>query len=83
MFNTSLGVLRDAFEEMAETGDVPDRATYNGTRLTAGRLTGLLWDCTDTMPRALCSLLDMPHGSTYSQGARAYRVPQREGAETS
>jgi hypothetical protein len=76
------GILRGAFDDMAELGDVVDGTLYDGAPLTVERLTGLLWDCTDTMPRVQCSLLDMPQGSTYSQAVREYRAVWREDAVT-
>jgi hypothetical protein len=75
------GILRGAFDDMAELGDVVDGTLYDGAPLTAERLSRLLWDCTDTMPRVQCSLLDMPEGSTYAQAVREYRMVWREGAE--
>jgi hypothetical protein len=74
-------ILRGAFDDMAELGDLVDGTIYDGAPLTAERLIGLLWDCTDIMPRVQCSLLDMPEGSTYAEAVREYRMVWRKGAE--
>lgn len=67
------GHLRDAFAALVENGTVPEDADHRGRALTPLRVTGLLWNCTDVMPRSLCEELDVPQGSTYAQGARRYR----------
>lgn len=60
--------VRDAFEERAE--EVSASACEDPEMR---RLAGLLWSCTDIMPRALCATLDLPQGSTYAQAARAIK----------
>jgi hypothetical protein len=58
------GHLRDRFIELLEAGEY-------SAELTA--LAGKLWNCTDTIPGATCSWLDVPTGSSYAQLARRIR----------
>jgi hypothetical protein len=59
------GHLRDEFKELVYEDS--DAATEQG-RLE--RLCGLLWNCSQIMPSALCDYLDLPSGSTFAKGAR-------------
>ncbi len=76
------GHLRDAFllaveEHGAEIRDLSrDTAVegdHRGQALTWGRLTGLLWNCTDTAPVDCCEALEFAQGSTYAQLARSLK----------
>jgi hypothetical protein len=68
------GHLRDPFCEYAETGELPGGTRHNGRGLDIRALTGLLWNCTDTMPGGTCRSLGLDAGSTYAMGARAVRA---------
>jgi hypothetical protein len=37
------------------------------------RLTGQLWNRTDTVPGSICNLVQIPQGSTYAQLVRMIR----------
>jgi hypothetical protein len=67
------GHLREPFCEYAETGELPEGTRHRGRELDIRALTGLLWNCTDTMPSGTCTALDLPAGSSYAAGARAVR----------
>lgn len=83
------GHLREAFADAAydyatDDVDAAPPAVQIGDKTMALRdLTGLLWNCTDTMPNWLCNslqnLVEHPHwepwnGRTYAPGARLVRA---------
>lgn len=77
-FNPTTGghapaVLRDAF--LAFVYDQPVDEL-----LAPERLCGLLWNCSDTLPRAAADDLELPAGSTYAQAARAVKARLRRRA---
>ncbi len=47
---------------------------HNGRNLTWGRLLGLLWDSTDTMPSGYCVALDVELGSSFARVARKLKA---------
>jgi hypothetical protein len=73
------GHLREAFEELVTGQGLHGDHAHDGQILTPQRLTGLLWNCTDMMNRDMCTELDMPSGSSYAAGARAYRAQLKTG----
>ena len=70
------GHLRDALQDYFEGGrkliDLAETLRIGDEEKTRPLrwLIGQLWNCTDTMPGALCGDLDLPQGSTYAQGVR-------------
>ncbi|MGW6258779.1 hypothetical protein [Streptomyces sp. NPDC055085] len=60
------GGLRDRFAELIESGDWRTSPEFF-------RLTGRLWNCTDTVPSYYCREVDEPTGSTYAQLSRTLR----------
>ena len=80
------GDLREAFEEALDAweamGDQDPLPTVKlrGQDVSIVELCGLLWNCTDIMPSLMCQTFescgvnDVPHGSTYAVGARAYKA---------
>lgn len=77
------GHLREALEEAVDehgvrvrelAGDAPVGGDHRGRPLTWGRLTGLLWNCTDVVPVHVCDELDFPQGSSYAQLVRDLRT---------
>jgi hypothetical protein len=48
-------------------------AVYDEDNKALWRLTGKLWNCSDTMPGEVCEQAQMPRGSTYAQFARQFR----------
>ena len=63
--------LREAFEAWV-SADRPSviEVGMDKTKMSARRLLGILWNCSDTMPIGLCAELDMPAGSSYAMAAR-------------
>jgi hypothetical protein len=66
------GHVREEFLEAVDAAcsfdsDAADQAELH-------RISGYLWNCTDTLPSAYCSALDLPAGSTYAQAARHCRA---------
>jgi hypothetical protein len=57
------GHLRDRFAEAIEDRDDDE----------VQRAAGVVWSCTDVLPGDLCSMLDLPPGSSYAQAARVVR----------
>jgi hypothetical protein len=44
--------------------------TVDGEQVSADKLIGQLWNCSDVMPHGLCNDLELPGGSTYAHGVR-------------
>ena len=65
------GHLRDRFCELIEydESDIDVKGDYPSDV----EMAGMLWNCTDIMPGAVCVELDLSRGSTYAQGARTMR----------
>lgn len=61
--------LKKAFEQTIS--EKSDTVEVRNETWPLRRLRGLLWNCTDVMPEALCVELDIPHGSSYAQGVRS------------
>ncbi len=74
------GHLREAFADWVHAGKdehvIPADFFLDGEERPIPWLFGHLWGCTDIMPSALCSNLDIPKGSTYAKAV------QREAAST-
>ena len=63
--------LREAFEAWVAADRPPAiEVGMDKTTVSARRLRGILWNCSDTMPSDLCAALDMPAGSSYAMAAR-------------
>jgi hypothetical protein len=70
------GHVRDAFRAMVEEWrprDPEPSVSINGETVTASRLCGMLWNCTDVLPGPACAALALPRGSTYARAARSFR----------
>ena len=62
------GDLRDAFHDLVEQS--PTHVEFRGEQVRARRLCGLLWNCTDILPRWIGDELDIPQAATYAVAAR-------------
>ena len=76
------GHLRNAFLDAVDGRDEDVRdissdtlveGDHRGRELTWDRLLGLLWNCTDTVPKGCCEDLEFPQGSTYAQIAQSIK----------
>ncbi len=70
--------LRQAFLEYLETDyqetdDLTVKVDLGTEAVTAYKLMGKLWFCTDVFPSTHCDLVDMLPGSTYAQVVRTIR----------
>lgn len=73
------GHLREAFILWVEDGcNAPeihedqhgDPIFYDGEPRTTRWLLGQLWNCSDTIPGVVCSVLGVPQGTSYAQAVR-------------
>jgi hypothetical protein len=70
-FGHAPGPVRRAFVAAVDVAHWCDADDADQTELR--RLSGLLWNCTDTLPREYCVMLALPAGSTYAVAARHCR----------
>ena len=68
-FGHAPGHIRDEFILIVESGGIHDPANYADLM----RLTGMLWNCTDTVPNYACDEVDRPHGSSFASVCRDLR----------